>query len=176
VVAKVNDAGTPEFADDTLLSGAVFELRLDDGDTVYEPSGDDAPVLDSATSTYGFAVFEPPAVPGNYWITEVSAPAGFDIAEPLLVPYLLADAQRNCVASGTSFTCIPDDDLTGGLVLAFVADSPIGGELPSTDLPSPPSGRDPAVWLTMGILMLIVGSATAHAGLRRRRPSGRPRP
>ncbi len=76
MIVKVNDAGTPEFTDDSLLSGATFELRLDDGDGTYEPVADDAPVIASSVSEFGFAAFPSQAVFGNYWISEAAAPAG----------------------------------------------------------------------------------------------------
>ena len=98
MVVKVNDNGTPEYTDDTLLSGATFELRLDDGDGIYEPDTDDAPVIDTVVSEFGFAVFDPQPVFGNYWITEIAAPVGFDVAAPLLVPYTADNVQENCVS------------------------------------------------------------------------------
>jgi hypothetical protein len=173
VVVKVNDNGTPEFTDDTLLSGATFELRLDDGDGVYEPDTDDAPVIDTVVSEFGFAVFDPQPVFGSYWITETAAPIGFDIAEPLLVPYTADNVQENCVVSQNVFICIPDDDLTGGLVAAFVADSPLGGDLPSTDLPLQRPAGNLLPWLALASLALIGGLTVAVARARRPIPAQR---
>ena len=125
-------------------------------------------MIDTVVSEFGFAVFDPQPVFGNYWITEIAAPVGFDVAGPLLVPYTADNVQENCVVSQNVFICIPDDDLTGGLVAAFVANSPIGGELPSTNLPLPPPAGSPPPWLVLGSLAAIfAGVAVAIARARR---------
>ena len=143
-MAKVNDQGTPEIDDDVLLPGATFEFRLDNGNGIYEPDTADAPVLETIVAEDGFAVFHPPT-PGAYWVTESSAPEGFDTAAPILVPFPAARAQQNCSVVGTVVTCVPDDDLSGGFVLAFVSDSPTGGALPTTDeLTPPPTDEAPS--------------------------------
>ena len=126
-------------------------------------------MIDTVVSEFGFAVFDPQPVFGNYWITEIAAPAGFDVAAPLLVPYTADNVQENCVMSQNVFICIPDDDLTGGLVAAFVANSPIGGELPSTNLPLSPPASNPPSWLVLGSLVAVFGGVFV-AIARARRP------
>jgi hypothetical protein len=167
IVAKVNDQGTSELEDDVLLPGAEFEFRLDDGNGIYEPESGDAPVLATIVAEEGFAVFHPPA-PGSYWVTESSAPEGFDTAEPVLVPFPAAQAQQNCSVVGTIVTCIPDDDLSGGLVLTFVSDSPTGGALPTAGEVTPPAtdmGAERALpagsglLAILGVMMSIAGGA-----------------
>ena len=166
-MAKVNDQGTPDVDDDVLLPGATFEFRLDNGNGVYEPDTADAPVLETIFAEHGFAVFHPPA-PGAYWVTESSAPEGFDTAAPILVPFPAARAQQNCSLVGAALTCVPDDDLSGGFVLAFVADSPTGGALPATGEPTaPPTDVSPprtvtvdaGLLATLTVLLAIAGGA-----------------
>ncbi len=178
IVAKINDQGTPEFDDDVLLPGATFEFRLDNGNGIYEPDTADAPVLETIVAEEGFAVFHPPA-PGSYWVTESSAPEGFDTAEPILVPFSAAQAQQNCSVIGTIVTCVPDDDLSGGFVLTFVSDSPTGGALPTTGEITPPATdvadsrpapRVPSLLVILGVLVSIAAGALL---LRPRRDRGR---
>jgi hypothetical protein len=165
VIVKVDDNGTPEFSDDSLLDGALFELRLDDGDAAYEPQTDDAPIVASATSEFGFAHFDPPTEFGRYWVTEAAAPPGFDVAPPLLIPYEAANEQQNCVVSEGQVHCVPDDDLSGGLVLAFVANSPLGGGLPDTGVPESANEAPPA--LVAAGLALLGGGLVAVLAVRR---------
>jgi hypothetical protein len=177
-VAKVNDQGTPELDDDVLLPGATFEFRLDDGNGIYEPDTADAPVLETIFAEHGFAVFHPPA-PGSYWVTESSAPEGFDTAEPILVAFPAAQAQQNCSQVGATLTCVPDDDLSGGFVLAFVSDSPTGGALPTTGEVTPPatdlteSRPGPTVPNLPVILGVLVSVAVGALLLRPRRDRDR---
>ena len=150
-----------------LLPGATFEFRLDNGNGIYEPDTADAPVLETIFAEHGFAVFHPPA-PGAYWVTESSAPEGFDTAAPILVPFPAERAQQNCSLDETVLTCVPDDDLSGGFVLAFVSDSPTGGALPTTgEVTAPPTDVEaprtviPGAGLVaiLGVLLLIAGGA-----------------
>jgi hypothetical protein len=163
IAVKVNDQGTPTRDDDQITGGAVFELRADDGDGVYEPSGDDAPVIDTVSAPRGFAVFLPPA-PGDYWITESSPPDGLDVAPPQLVTYT-TDIE-NCGVLGDQRTCRPDDDGIGGFTVVAVMDSPTGGSLPA-DATTPPTDTAAAVdqpadrsgGLIVGLSLLALGVA-----------------
>jgi hypothetical protein len=112
-------------------------------------------LLDTVTTEFGFAVFLPQAR-GDYWVEEVSAPAGFDLSQPLLVPYDPTNVQQNCVVSQGVFICIPDEDLTGGFVLAWVGNSPTGSGLPDTDLPGP-RPADGTDWWILGLLLIGTG-------------------
>jgi hypothetical protein len=162
-VAKVSDQNTPDNSDDEILGGSTFELRADDGDGVYEPEGDDAPVLDTVVATNGFAVFHPPAA-GQYWITEASAPPGFDIAPPTLVTYSTPATSENCQLYRGATTCATDDDNSGGFLIAVVTDSPTGGVLPiesgitppPTDSLTPATTTDPrGAWLAVGSVVAL---------------------
>ena len=128
----MNDQGTPDTSDDRIVPGAVFEFRRDDGDGIYEPVGDDAPVLAEVDATYGFAVFTPSG-PGDYWVTETTAPAGLDTADPILVHYTASP--ENCALSDSVLRCVPDDDQSGGFLIVVVVDSPIGGVGPEDTAP-----------------------------------------
>jgi hypothetical protein len=169
-VAKVSDQNTPDNSDDVILGGSTFELRADDGDGVYEPEGDDAPVLATEFAEYGFAVFHPPA-PGAYWITEASAPPGFDIAPPELITYSTPRSSQNCQFYRGATSCVTDDDNSGGFLIAVVTDSPTGGVLPiesgitppATDSLTPATTTDPrGGWLAVGSVVALAGILVAR--------------
>jgi hypothetical protein len=168
----VNDQGTSPISDDRIVGGATFEFREDDGDGVYEPSADDAPVLASVEATHGFAVFLPPG-PGDYWVTEASAPPGLDAAPPELVTYDPPATPQNCGVLRGRTTCRADDDATGGYVVLAVFDSPLGGvapTLPRTDIgvtvDEPPLT---GVGLVIFGLLSLSGALLLHASSRRQR-------
>jgi len=102
-----------------------------------EPEGDDAPVLETVAAPNGFAVFHPPS-PGPYWITEASAPPGFDIAPPTLITYTTPASSQNCQIYRGVTRCLADDDASDGFVIAVVTDSPTGGVLPIESGITPP--------------------------------------
>jgi len=124
----------------------VFEIRLDDGDGIYEPDGADAPVLATLDARFGFAVFLPPA-PGDYWITEVTPPPGLTVAPPMLVRYSIPSTSMNCAVLRGKQTCSPDDDDSGGFLVAVVVDSPSGGTAPDTNTTSPIERTPTDLWL-----------------------------
>ena len=100
----------------------MFEFRADDGDKVYDAIAD-GPVLFTGTATYGFLAWTPPG-PGFYWVTEVTPPAGLDIAEPVLVPYLITREAAKCVqVPDRAQACTRVSDSVG-YVLVVIADSP----------------------------------------------------
>ena len=108
IVPKVNDQGTPETSDDRIVPGATFEFRRDDGDGIYEPVGDDAPVLAEIDATNGFAVFTP-AEPGDYWVTESTPPPGLESRRPdprRTTPHRRRTAVSPTVSCGASPTTI----------------------------------------------------------------------
>ena len=132
IVPKVNDKGTPEISDDRIVPGAVFEFRRDDGDGIYEPVGDDFPVLAQVEATNGFAVFTPPE-PGDYWVTESTPPPGLKVADPILAHYTASP--ENCGLSNSLLRCEPDDDQSGGFLIVVVVNSPGGGVGPEVTAP-----------------------------------------
>ena len=134
IVAKVNDQGTPDPSDDSIVPGATFEFRRDDGDGTYEPTDDDAPVLAEIDATNGFAVFTPSET-GDYWVTESTAPPGLDSADPILVHYTASP--ENCGLTRDVLQCEPDDDQSGGFLIVVVVNSPIGGVGPDDVTPPP---------------------------------------
>ena len=177
-MVKVNDQGTADPVDDQIVGGATFEFRQDDGDGVYEPEADDAPVLAEIEATHGFAVWMPPG-PGDFWVTESVPPLDLDTEPPILVTYEIPPSPLNCSLFRGGFTCVPDDDASGGYVIAVATNSPIvgagpatddpgGGELPATDAPSVTSeGRGP--WIVIaGAVSLSVGALFALPVRRRR--------
>jgi hypothetical protein len=134
IVGKVNDQGTADPNDDRIVAGATFEFRRDDGDGTYEPVGDDAPVLAEIDATSGFAVFMP-SEPGDYWVTESTAPPGLSVADPILVHY--TGSPENCGLTRGVLECVPDDDQSGGFLVVAVTDSPTGGVGPDDVTPPP---------------------------------------
>ena len=112
----------------------MFEFRLDDGDKAYDATAD-GPVLFTGTATYGFLVWTPPG-PGFYWVTEVTAPSGLDIAEPVLVPYLITREASKCFQRpGALQACTRVTDSVG-YVLVVIADSPLGEVVAVTNPPT----------------------------------------
>ena len=173
IAAKVDDQGTSDPADDLIVGGATFEFRADDGDHVYEPTGDDAPVLATVEATHGFAVFTPPA-PGQYWVTEVSAPPGLDTAPPQLVSYSVPSTPQNCSVVRSVSHCVLDEDASGGFVVVVISDSPSGGvesgtgggTLPATDTGS--DGTGPSAWIALVAVVALSCAGFLAVSHRRR--------
>ena len=158
----------PDTGDDRIVPGAVFEFRQDDGDGTYEPDGDDAPVLATVDATYGFAVFTP-SEPGDYWVTESTAPAGLGTAAPILVHYTASS--ENCSLSDHVVQCVADDDQSGGFLIVVVVDSPIGGT--GAEVTSPPTDTVPddvkrPVNIVPAVLSLVLIAAVALVSVRNR--------
>ena len=129
IIAKVNTKGTNGLSDDRLLPNAEFEMRLDDGDGRYEPDEDQ--VVHQAVATRGFLVLRSPPE-GDYWVVEVDAPSGFELAKPMLARYPTDVVAGNCIQYGEIQRCLPDDDASGGILLVVVPDAPVE-DLPRTD-------------------------------------------
>jgi hypothetical protein len=175
-VIKVADQGTASTGDDEVVGGARFELRLDDGDGVYEPDGEDAPPLAAVDAPEGFAVFEP-TTPGDYWVTEVDAPTGLETMPAVLVTYAGSDEQ--CGWYRGELDCRPDEDGTGGFLLVAFKDPPTGSveaqsggsNLPPTDTasaaaPEPTASPGVPIGATFALSLAVVAIV-----LRRRRPN-----
>jgi len=173
---KLNDQGTPEVSDDRIVGGAQFDIRRDDGNGIYEPAGADAPVLATLDAASGFAVFYPPG-PGDYWVTEVSPPAGLDVAPPQLVHYATPATSRNCITLRGVTRCALDDDDSGGFVVFAVVDSPSGGAEPAGVTPPPTATAAPTEPAREDNLALVIAGLFALCGVLlwpvRRRPSHR---
>ncbi len=175
IVIKVADQGTESTDDDEVVGGARFELRLDDGDEEYEPDAEDAPLLASVDAPQGFAVFAP-TTPGDYWITEVTAPTGLATMPAVLVTYTGSDEE--CGWYRGELVCRPDEDGTGGFVLVAFKDPPSGSveaqsggsNLPPTDTaPAAPPEPSASPGVPLGAIFVLSLAAVAIA-LRRRRP------
>jgi hypothetical protein len=176
IAVKVNDQGTADTTDDTIFPGAIFEFRKDDGDGVYEPNADDAPVLATVPATFGFAVFTP-SEPGSYWVTEASAPPDFTLGPPVLVSWSVPATPQNCGIAAGRETCTPDEDNSGGFVVVAIPDSPTGAvepiasakPLPPTDTIADAFVADPRPVL-VGLAALMGASLLAIRLAQRRRP------
>jgi hypothetical protein len=162
IVVKVNDNGTPDTSDDTIVGGSTFSIYLDNGNGVFEPNGADGPALATLPAPKGFAVFRPDA-PGDYWIVEVTAPPGLAVADPILVQHEFNG--QNCGVLRGVRTCVADDDNSGGFTIAAVVDSPQGGveptssenvTPPSTDVLAAPVRPDPrGAWLAVASVFVL---------------------
>jgi hypothetical protein len=129
IVAKVDNRGTRGYRDDRLLPGAAFRVYQDDGDGRYDPQVDTL-AFDGIAET-GFLVFREP-VPGSYWVVEVDAPSGYEIARPRIVRYPGDSAPADCVgAPGANVRCEAAADGEPGFLLLVIPDRPAG--LPPTD-------------------------------------------
>ena len=178
IIAKVNDKGTSTREDDKFVGGAVFEIRVDDGDGKYEPNADDGGVVATLKATDGYAVYNP-GLPGDYWVKEVDAPNGLSKADAMLVKYRTPETPENCFVVDGKKQCKPDEDGSGGFTVAAIVDSPIGAPptearpaAPATDTdPAPaPTPRNDTMWLLLG----LVGVASAAAYLARTAPRRQP--
>jgi hypothetical protein len=172
IVAKVNNKGTTDQDDDKIVGGATFEVRLDDGDGEYEPDSDDGAPIAELDSPDGYSVYTPPSS-GDYWVKEVTPPAGLTTAPAMLVEYTLTP--QNCVVVDGDKTCKPDDDDTGGFTIAVIEDSPVGKPLPQTDAASVTDGASPfdMLWVVYaGLAGTIVAAAVLAMGPRRRNLRG----
>ena len=175
IVIKVADQGTESTDDDEVVGGARFELRLDDGDKAYEPDGEDAPLLASVDAPQGFAIFKP-TTPGDYWVTEVTAPAGLATMPAVLITY--TGSPEECGWYRGELVCRPDEDGTGGFVLVAFKDPPTGSveaqtggaNLPATDT-APAATPEPSVspGVPFGAIFALSLAVVALV-LRRRRP------
>ena len=174
IVGKINDQGTEDPSDDVIARGAVFEFRADDGDKVYDAIAD-GPVLFSGTASYGFLSWTPPG-PGFYWVTEVAPPAGLDISEPVLVPYLVTGDAGRCVQWPDAIQACTRVADSVGFVFVVIADSPSGEVVavtnpPTSTSPAPASGGSPG----FPALLALGGLGLALALLARPRSPRRPR-
>ena len=134
LIAKVDNKGTADPSDDELLDGATFEVRLDDGDKVFEPAQDT--LVFGPEDADGGMLDTDDLLAGWYWIVETSVPDGFVGSDPILVELNL-DPSVTCFwdASGL-LDCSPNEgdveDLSWTIVI--VDNTPDGS--PTSD-PTP---------------------------------------
>jgi hypothetical protein len=131
IIAKVDSKGTREYGDDTLLPGATFRIYKDDGDGRYDPDSDI--VVFDGVAKNGFLVFEDPE-PAQYWVIEIDAPTGYELARPRIVRYEGDEgAPADCIAApGGRLRCQAAAAGRPGFVMLVVPDRPAG--LPPTDM------------------------------------------
>ena len=131
--------------------------------------GDDASLVASVDAPPGFAIFMP-TTPGDYWVTEVTAPTGLATMPAVLVTYTASDEQ--CGWYRGELDCRPDDDDTGGFLLVAFKDPPTGSveadtggaNLPQTDT-VPAAKSEPSAPSVFALSLAVVAIV-----LRRRRP------
>jgi hypothetical protein len=91
LIAKVDNKGTADPDDDVALDGATFEVRLDDGDGVFETDQD---VLVFGPEAAAGGLLDTSLLDeGKYWIVETGVPSGFDGSDPILVELNTDDSQ-----------------------------------------------------------------------------------
>jgi hypothetical protein len=94
LIAKVDNNGTADPDDDVALDGATFEVRLDDGDGIFETEQD---VLVFGPEVAAGGMLDTSLLgEGMYWIVETGVPSGFDGSDPILVE-LNTDAAQTCL-------------------------------------------------------------------------------
>lgn len=83
LIANLDTQGTSDPIDDTLLDGAAFAVRKDDGDALLDAAGD-ALVFGPAPAVGG--LIDTADLPlGWYWVIETTAPDGYAGSVPILV-------------------------------------------------------------------------------------------
>jgi hypothetical protein len=118
LIAKVDNNGTADPADDVLLDGARFEVRSDDGDGIFE-AGQDTLVFGPAEAADG--LLDTDLVPGGmYWIVEAVVPNGFVGSDPILVELNLDPAQTCSWDAEGLIDCVPNQGPNEGLSLTVV--------------------------------------------------------
>jgi hypothetical protein len=119
VIFKVNNKGTSNFADDTLLAGASFSIYLDNGNKTFEP-GADALVSGPDKATDGILSYHG-LRNGRYWVVEVVVPKGFTGTGPIAV--LVDSAGKDCLYDRTGLlTCAEPQQ--GGSTAVIVDNTP----------------------------------------------------
>jgi hypothetical protein len=109
-------------------------------------------------------------------VTEVTPPAGLDISEPVLVPYLITREAAKCVQAPDRLQACTRVSDSVGYVFVVIADSPSGEVVavtnpPTSTSPAPASGGAPG----FPALLALGGLGLALALLARPRSRRRPR-
>jgi hypothetical protein len=181
VIFKINNKGTRDFADDTLLDGASFSIYLDNGNKSFEP-GIDALVAGPDKATDGVLSYHG-LRNGTYWIVEVIVPKGFIGTGP--IPALVDSRGGDCLYDHTGLLrCIkPEHGGTTGVIVDNTPEKPhgtggVGGAtgtprmtLPPTDAIHPATQSSSEGWRWMLVVMAAVLSSIlvlTPSGRRRR--------
>ena len=167
-MAKINDKGTSDRDDDHLAGGAVFVIRVDDGDGTYEPGGDDGSPIAELEAEHGYGVFVPPG-PGDYWVKEKTPPKGLTTAPAMLVEYAAPSSPENCLVLDGKKQCVADDDNNGGFTMAVIQDSPKDIPPPATDTVTEDGPANNTPWFVIAALIGTIAAATLITGPSRRR-------
>jgi hypothetical protein len=154
----INDQGTSQRTDDTLLAGATYAVIPDDGDGVFERD-QDGPAVVEVSDPNGIAVLQNlPPIP--YWVVETVAPPGFDLAAA--VPYRPGgtDPAQSCFDAG-AVTCYADA-AGGGMTTVFFVNTPLPTASSADDY------RSPIVIVIAIIAAILIGGAVVSMVMRRR--------
>ncbi|MFL5679553.1 MAG: prealbumin-like fold domain-containing protein, partial [Chloroflexota bacterium] len=161
VILKVDNKGTADQSDDTLLDGATFSVYLDDGDKEFSASSDEL-VRGPDTATGGELDYTGLAE-GDYWVVEVVVPDGFTGSDPILVTIEFDSGL--CAYDSTGFLgCFEgDQEFPTNATLAIVDNTPGGGvegntgtphvTLPPTDALAGPTAPASENWRLMLVVM-----------------------
>jgi prealbumin domain-containing protein len=169
LIAKLDNNGTADEADDVLLDGAKFEVRSDDGDGIFE-TGQDPVVFGPADAADG--LLDTDLLPGGmYWIVEAVVPNGFVGSDPILVELNL-DPSQTCIWDADGLIdCLPNEGQNEGLSLTMVVVDntpvqPTGGVGGATGTPRvtlPPTdtvdGTAPSAPAGDGWRLILIGMA-----------------
>ena len=146
-------------ADETPLSGAEFQLEVyDEASSTWKPSG----IVNQTTGTDGNAKFEH-LVPGKYRLTEVKAPAGYNLlnsSREITIPYELnvADVKE----PSTGYT-----EVVGNKIYYYDVTLTFYNSLPF-DVPST-GGTGGMAGVTAGMALMLGTSASAWLLKRKKR-------
>ena len=146
-------------ADETPLTGAEFQLEVyDKASSTWKPSG----IVNQTTGTDGNAKFEH-LVPGKYRLTEVKAPAGYNLlnsSREITIPYELDVA--DVTEPSTGYTEVVGDKIYYyDVTLTFYNSLPF--DVPST------GGTGGMVGVTAGMALMLGTSASAWLLKRKKR-------
>ena len=146
-------------ADEKPLSGAEFQLEVyDEASSTWKPSG----IVNQTTGTDGNAKFEH-LVPGKYRLTEVKAPAGYNLlnsSREITIPYELNVA--DVTEPSTGYTEVVGDKIYYyDVTLTFYNSLPF--DVPST------GGTGGMAGVTAGMALMLGTSASAWLLKRKKR-------
>jgi cell division septation protein DedD len=123
LIAKIDDNGTADTADDVLLDGATFDVYADDGDSTFE--------IDQDTHVFGpvqasDGLLDTDVLPGGkYWIVESVVPSGFTGSDPILVELNL-DPTQTCIWDAAGLVdCVPSEGQGLSSTVVMVNNSPV---------------------------------------------------
>ena len=146
-------------ADETPLTGAEFQLEVyDEASSTWMPSG----IVNQTTGTDGNAKFEH-LVPGKYRLTEVKAPAGYNLlnsSREITIPYELKVADVKEPSTGYT-------EVVGEKIYYYDVTLTFYNSLPF-DVPST-GGTGGMAGVTAGMALMLGASASAWLLKRKKR-------